>query len=201
MKIAKETFFINKGNFAASAKFQEILSDIREGIRLVDHPFSSQSFLINPVRRGNGVTPIKNNLITHLGQRGWLHEHRMKVVDGMLPGPIDSVVKTEFGYFALEWETGNISSSHRALNKMAVGMIEKNIIGGILILPIKELAQYLTDRVGNYEELQSYFKLYNNVQIDEGVLGVIGVTYDGLDSEAPLIPKGNDGNSKSREEE
>ncbi|SEI46384.1 Restriction endonuclease BamHI [Dyadobacter koreensis] len=196
MKIVKENFFISKGSFSESEKFQEILKDIRDGIALVNNPFSSQNFKINPVRRGNGVKPIKNNLIVHLGQRDWLHEQRIKIVNGMAPGPIDSVIKTEFGHFALEWETGNISSSHRALNKMAVGMIEKNIIGGILILPTKDLSQYLTDRVGNYEELESYFVMYNNLNLTEGILGVISVTYDEIDADVPLIPKGQDGNSK-----
>lgn len=36
------------------------------------------------------------------------------------PGKLDAVLYTDYGPVALEWETGNISSSHRALNKMAL---------------------------------------------------------------------------------
>jgi hypothetical protein len=39
------------------------------------------------------------------------------------PGPIDAVLTEKQGDFAFEWETGNISSSHRALNKIALGLI------------------------------------------------------------------------------
>ena len=41
------------------------------------------------------------------------------------PGKIDAVKNLPDGrYFAFEWETGNISSSHRALNKMAIGLLD-----------------------------------------------------------------------------
>ncbi|MGA1841038.1 MAG: hypothetical protein ACMUIU_10470 [bacterium] len=41
--------------------------------------------------------------------------------------------------FCVEWETGNISSSHRAINKMALGIIRDILIGGILIVPTRNL--------------------------------------------------------------
>src|SRR5690606_30397482 len=118
---------------------------------------------------------------------------RMALAKGMNPGPIDAVKATTAGLFAVEWETGNISSSHRALNKIAVGIIQKEIIGGFLILPVKEFSKYLTDRVGNYEELAPYFPLYENLKL-EGTLGVISVSFDEVDATVPLIAKGLDGN-------
>ena len=33
--------------------------------------------------------------------------------------------------FAVEWETGNIASSHRAMNKMALALKQVRIAGGI----------------------------------------------------------------------
>ncbi|MBC7570464.1 MAG: restriction endonuclease [Spirosoma sp.] len=198
MRIVEEKFFIREGTFSKSATFEDVLQDIRDGISSITYPAGSQGFSVNPVKNGNGVKPIKENLIAHLRQRGWRHESRFKIIDGINAGPIDSVISTEHGEFAIEWETGNISSSHRALNKIAVGIIQKHIIGGILIVPERDFAQYLTDRIGNYREIKPYFVMYDSLQITEGIMGVISVTYDKLDPTVPLIPKGNDGNSKKR---
>ncbi len=71
------------------------------------------------------------------------------------PGPVDVVKQFSDGrYFAIEWETGNISSSHRALNKMTIGLAQGILDYGILILPSREMYQWLTDRVGNFEEIE-----------------------------------------------
>jgi len=195
MKIIHQNLLIDKGIFATSSTFSEILVEVKESIKEVTLN-SDNKFIINPVRRGNGVVPIKNDFISKLEADGWKSEVRMSLAAGMNPGPIDIIKNTEFGIFAVEWETGNISSSHRALNKIAVGIIQKQIIGGILILPIKDFAKYLTDRIGNYEELAPYFPMYQNLSIEEGIIGIIGIEHDGEDSTVPLIQKGRDGNAK-----
>lgn len=195
MKIVSERFFILKGQFASSHEFSKIQVEIKEGIEAVVLN-SADKFIINPIRKGNGVLPIKDKLVEHLTSCGWEAEQRMSLAQGMNPGPIDVIKETPHGLFAVEWETGNISSSHRALNKIAVGIIQGQIVGGILILPIKNLARYLTDRIGNYEEIEPYFPLYQNLSIGEGVIGVIGIEHDGEDTSVPVIPKGKDGNSK-----
>jgi hypothetical protein len=120
----------------------------------------------------------------------------MSLAKGMNPGPIDAVKNTKLGIFAVEWETGNIPSSHRALNKMAVGIKQGQIIGGVLVLPVKNCAQYLTDRVGNYEEIEPYFTMYQSLNFEEGFMAVIGIEHDQESSSAILIPKGQDGNAK-----
>jgi hypothetical protein len=96
-------------------------------------------------------------------------------------------------FFAVEWETGNISSSHRALNKMAVGLIEKVIEGGILILPSRDMYYFLTDRVGNFSELEPYFPVWKNLNISEGVLAIIEIEHDAISMEVSPIKKGTDG--------
>ncbi|WP_350011958.1 PDDEXK family nuclease, partial [Phocaeicola dorei] len=108
---------------------------------------------------------------------------------------IDVIKKISQGVFAVEWETGNISSSHRALNKIAVGIIQNSLIGGILILPKRSLAQFLTDRIGNYEEISPYFTLYQHLDIQNGFIGIIAVNYDEINTEVSIIPKGKDGNA------
>jgi len=194
MKINNENIFINQGDFSESDDFEIILEELRNAITAVTW-HDDAKFVVNPTRKGNGVVPIKINFVNSLISNGWIAEKRMSFADGMNPGPVDVVKETIYGDFAVEWETGNISSSHRALNKIAVGILQGEIIGGILILPIKNLAQYLTDRIGNYEEIEPYFPLYQNIQVKEGMIGVISVDYDSVSEGSPLIPKGKDGNA------
>jgi Restriction endonuclease BamHI len=198
MKIETENFLIKNGPFSDSIEFGTIMKEINAAIQCVTW-HSPTKFIVNPVKRGNGVFPIKDNFIKYLKDLTWLPENKMTLAIGMNPGAIDAVKPTKFGLFAVEWETGNISSSHRALNKIAVGILQRQIIGGVLILPTKAFSRYLTDRVGNYEELAPYFPMYQNLHIVEGVICVISIEHDDIDLTAPLIRKGKDGNAKKKE--
>lgn len=194
MKVVAINILNSFGEFATSPEFLQIQNDLINAINEVAWA-DDKIFKINPVPKGNGVTPIRNLFINKLVPKNWQKEIRMALAKGMNPGPIDAIKATSAGLFAVEWETGNISSSHRALNKIAVGIIQKEIIGGFLILPVREFSKYLTDRVGNYEELAPYFPLYENLKL-EGTLGIISVSFDELDTTVPLIVKGLDGNAK-----
>ncbi|MGJ1317753.1 hypothetical protein ACR776_04230 [Sphingobacterium spiritivorum] len=194
MKVIAINILNSYGEFAISPEFLQIQNDLTESIEEVVWG-DEDLFKINPIRKGNGVTPIRNLFIEKLVPKGWAKEIRMSLARGINPGPIDAVKQTNFGLFAVEWETGNISSSHRALNKIAVGIIQKEIIGGFLILPVRDFSKYLTDRIGNYEELAPYFPLYENLNL-EGTLGVISVSYDEVDDNSPIITKGFDGNAR-----
>ncbi|MCI2257229.1 hypothetical protein L2D08_23235 [Domibacillus sp. PGB-M46] len=112
------------------------------------------------------------------------------------PGGLDVCRTADNKLFAVEWETGNISSSHRALNKMAVMLLNGYITAGILIVPTKRMYPYLTDRIGNYEELKPYFTLWQSLKIDKGFLEIIPIEHDGLHDDAPILKKGKDGNAK-----
>ena len=194
MKIDKEFTLFAKGNFTQSLDFKIIKEEIHSAIQHVVWG-SENLFLINPIRKGNGDVPIKKNFVSFLQSKGWLAEQQMTCVNGINPGPIDVIKKISQGVFAVEWETGNISSSHRALNKIAVGIIQNSLIGGILILPKRSLAQFLTDRIGNYEEISPYFTLYQHLDIQNGFIGIIAVNYDEINTEVSIIPKGKDGNA------
>ena len=99
--------------------------------------------------------------------------------------------------FAVEWETGNISSSHRALNKIALGILEDKLIGGALIVPSRNLYCYLTDRVGSFSEISTYFPMWGKLDYHcECVISVFEVEYDKTDASLPLIKKGKDGMSQ-----
>jgi hypothetical protein len=93
----------------------------------------------------------------------------------------------------VEWETGNISSSHRALNKMCLGILKGVLIGGVLILPTRKMYGYLTDRVGNFSEIEPYFPFWRHLQFPEGILAVIAIEHDAVSLDVPRIPKGTDG--------
>ena len=194
MKILKTEFLIKKGEFSRSKEFENILTEIYEAICSITWPEDSGKFTLHPVKKANGVVPIKKNFVKSLENNGWESEYRMKITSRLRPGPIDSVKFLPGNrYFAVEWETGNISSSHRAINKMAIGLLEKVIEGGVLILPSRKMYQYLTDRIGNFAKIEPYFNVWKNLKISNGLLAVIEIEHDDLSKNVPLIRKGTDG--------
>ena len=194
MKLIQNKILIKAGDIELTKDFASIQQDIDDGLRGMEWPAGSQSFGLNPTKHGNGVKPIKSAFMKHLGGQGWLLEHRMELGSRLKPGPVDAVKPVGSDrFFAVEWETGNISSSHRAVNKMAIGLIDGLLVGGILILPSRNMYQYLTDRIGNFEELEPYFPVWENIQIDEGYLAVLGIEPDYFSDTVPLFPKGTDG--------
>ena len=58
-----------------------------------------------------------------------------------------------------------------------------------LVLPVYDLAQYLTDRCANYEEIETYFPLY-----EEEAFIALGFEADDYSPDYPIFEKGNDGN-------
>lgn len=178
----------------AGKEYRTIMDEIADAIARIVWPPGSKEFTILPIRKENGVKPIKERFVLRLEEFGWEAERRIDLgVTEKRPGPIDVVKRLADGrYFAVEWETGNISSSHRALNKMVIGLQRGVLMGGVLVLPIRRLYRYLTDRVGNYEELEPYFNVWRTVPVS-GVLAVIAVDYDATSDDVPKIEKGTDG--------
>jgi hypothetical protein len=66
-------------------------------------------------------------------------------------------------------------------------------LGSALVLPSRSLYTYLTDRIGNYEELEPYFDVWRAVNINEGFLEIFVVEHDAIDNNVPRITKGTDG--------
>jgi hypothetical protein len=164
----------------------------------VSWPPGSDKFTIYPESgkkrgKGNGVKPIKDGLMVVLARSGWKLEQPLDLATLKRPGKLDAVLYSAHGPVAAEWETGNISSSHRALNKMALGLLKGSLAAGVLIVPSRRLYQYLTDRVGNIDELDPYLDLWRSIPFTEGVLEVVVVEQDGESLEVPMISKGTDG--------
>lgn len=198
MKINPITVLIDNGGFSKSSEFKKILDNIYRSIDLIEWPLGTGKFLLYPEsgkkrNEGNGVVPIKTAFTKNLSRLGWILEAKIDIATVKRPGPIDAIYKLNKKIFAVEWETGNISSSHRALNKMALGIQKELLIGGILIMPTLEMSKYLTDRIGKYSEIEPYFPLWSSIPCKEGYLGVLAVEHDGISYDIPRIPKGTDG--------
>jgi len=198
MKIVHTELIINSGTFYQSEIWGNIKTDIHKAIKSIEWPIKSGSFTLydEPGKKrgkGSGVKPIKLACMHKLKSMGWHLETPVDIATVKRPGPMDATFQVEDRFFCVEWETGNISSSHRAINKMALGIIKKTLIGGVLILPTRKMYNYLTDRVGNYPEIEPYFPLWKALRVDEGLLAVMAIEHDAVSKDVPRIPKGTDG--------
>ena len=193
MKILRTTYLIKAGPFGCSPEWQNRHAQICKAIAAVEWPVGSGSFTLHAKKQGNGVVPIKQSCMADLKKLGWSLETRFSPSSEKRPGPIDATCREKGKLLCLEWETGNISSSHRALNKMALGLITGEFIGGVLIIPSRAMYFYLTDRIGSYAEIEPYFSMWQSLNVSEGVLAVIEIEHDALSIDVPHITKGTDG--------
>jgi hypothetical protein len=176
----------------------------------------------------NGVRPLRDQFRTWMAKKKWRHEKPLSLVPffGELRGrnavvfpkypqtnqveeiqlnesvgDFDFWFMTKSGFrTVVEWETGNISSSHRSLNKMCLALMGGLVDTAVLIVPSRMLYPHLTDRIGNIRELQPYFYFWNRfgTMVNEGLLVVIEVEHDELFKSTDLrefVSLGTDGNS------
>ncbi|CAM4447889.1 PDDEXK family nuclease [Paenibacillus tarimensis] len=189
--------FIEKGKFTLSDEYKKILADIGKAINSIEHPAGSGGFYLFPKIDGNGVVPIKDAFIKTLDSLGWQNEN--------VCSPLIKKRRFDSSYslgndkfFAIEWETGNISSSHRALNRLILGILDGVLEGGILVLPSRNMYQYLTQRTGNFKELEPYFPVWDKLaeSMESGILLIIEIEHDGVSEHIPPLPKGKDGRAR-----
>ena len=162
MKIVRIETLIEAGAFPRSRDCRRIRSQVLEAIRMVEWPPNSGAFTLydecgKKRGSGSGVTPIKTACMLHLQAQRWVLEPPLDVGTVTRPGRMDAALQVGGRHFCVEWETGNISSSHRALNKIALGIIKGVLVGGLLIVPTREMYRYLTDRIGNFMKLEPCF--------------------------------------------
>ena len=79
------------------------------------------------------------------------------------------------------------------MNKMCLGLMKSVIVGGILIVPSREMYKYLTDRVGNISELEPYLDLWKSIPCENGVLEIVVIEHDSESYDVPRLKKGTDG--------
>lgn len=189
-KVARNLIDIN--DMAAQA-FEEVRSSILDNVTL-----GSDHFILCCIHKNcNGVVPVKERCYQILEEKfGWYREKPLAYfhTDVQKGGPIDvykefhkkhNILRT-----GLEFETGNISSAHRSMNKLCVGIKKGELDLAMLMMPIKKMSFYLTDRVSNYEELEPYFLL-----LEDFPFVVFGFDAEEYSEDAPLLPKGKDGMS------
>lgn len=201
MKISKEfrtdaaRRLLQQDRLALQA-YQEVIKSIEKPV----WPPGGTTFTIREGKNENGVVPIKEGCYIQLEDVfDWYREKELTVLkqEKQKGGPID--VYKEFTTngnvlrVGLEFETGNISSAHRSMNKIALGLSRSELDLGMILLPIKALAYHLTDRISNFEELEPYFELMSGRPFI-----CIGFDADKVSSseDIPYIPKGKDGMSK-----
>jgi len=203
------------GGYSASREFQRIRDDLVDAISRTVWPPGSPSFTVYPesgkkTGKGNGVKPIKVGFTSALVEHGWTLEKRAPrqiatepnaVLKGSQPGAFDCHLSFPADVpqpFVVEWETGNISSSHRAINRIGLGMLRSYVSGGILIVPSSRLAPFLTDRIGNEGELQPYRELWKDWSfVKYGYFAIVSVEHDHESFDVPRIPKGTDGRAQA----
>lgn len=177
--------------------------NVEDAISATDWPHGSGTFRIYPKSgkkrgMGNGVDPIKVPCIQKLKEFGWEVESLPPITAGTLKtGDLDALLRSPIGYIAFEWETGNISSCHRAINKLLQTLMVGGITGGFLVVPSDKLKTFLTDRIGNIGELRPYFPLWEKTAIERGALEIIVVEHDDTSLDVPKIPKRTDGRALS----
>lgn len=197
------------GGYSQTPAYLRAGGDVQAAIAAVTWPVGAADFTIYPESgkksgKGNGVRPIKEGFTRELVMRGWTLEHRAPKsptakasVKGALPGAFDCHLDFDDGVtapFVVEWETGNISSSHRAINRMALGILRGYVGGGLLVVPTARLSRFLTDRVGNERELAPYHDLWRNWRFQgDAYFGIVAVEHDAESWDVPQIPKGTDG--------
>lgn len=199
MRLIRFEILSERGEFAKSDEWRQIQNEIREAIAAVVWPRGAPTFAIYPESgksrgKGNGVKPIKLAFVEMLRRNyGWKPEVKLAIGNRRTPGKVDVVKILGDRFAAVEWETGNVSSSHRALNKMVLGLQRGQLLAGVLVVPTRALSTYLTDRVGNFEELEPYFDLWRSVTFSNGSLAVVAVEHDRTSRRVKRIAKGTDG--------
>lgn len=178
---------------------QKVEATLKSAVKAVKWPPGNNEFVIRPLADGNGVAPLKNGFMDTLLAEGWRPQQRYPRSDDgspneVYPGAFDAWLDLpKSKAVVLEWETGNVSSSHRSINRMARAIMEGHAIAGYLVVPSRTLYNYLTQRIGNFLELSPYFPLWEKLPLGKGFLGVVEVEFDRTDPDVQLIPKGKDG--------
>jgi hypothetical protein len=229
MKWLRTLVLFDKGNLIASNDWAMLHESYIRAIASIDHPNGSGVLRLrkkvkleqNQWQR-NGVGYLRRRFLDHMIEvENWrpegivslardrdqptivlypsLEEYREPITSDF--GGFDFVTTTEGGkHISIEWETGNISSSHRSLNKLAIALANGIIEVGVLIVPSRDLYEHLTDRIGNIGELSGYLSLWEGLKstVERGLLAITVVEHDELtdDQSLPYLPVGNDGRAK-----
>lgn len=233
MKLLRTIIVFDKGDLRQTSSWQRSHESYAKAIRELDFPLGSGSLTIREIstdpttgkKKRNGVSYLKNRFVECMKRDEWLTEAPVHLKSGhdspllvSYPQQAEHIepITSNFGGFdftseakdgtrvALEWETGNISSSHRSLNKLTLALANEDIQIGVLIVPSREMYFHLTDRVGNINELSPYLSFWNRMShiVPHGLLAITVVEHDALttDPSHPYLKVGMDGRAREAQE-
>ncbi|MCM2491108.1 hypothetical protein [Burkholderia glumae] len=226
MKFLRTLILFNQGDVVLSPDWQALHESYVRSIQSIEHPAGTGHLTIRRKMRKpdgkwsrNGVGYLRNAFLQHMRDvEGWEPEGYVNLARDRQQPPIKlypsmedyrEPITSDFGGFdlttigdngtriAIEWETGNISSSHRSMNKLAIALGAGIVDVGVLIVPSRDLYEHLTDRIGNIGELSGYLSMWEGLKstVARGLLALTVVEHDEL-TDAPDIPYlavGNDG--------
>ena len=234
MKWLRTLVIFDQGNVVHDNDWDKIHQSYVSSIQKIDSEGSGRLILRRKKKRPdgqwdrNGVGYLRRRFLEHMKIEGWKAEANFDLGKGRISPDLltypdlesySEEITSKFGGFdfvtsisegmhvAIEWETGNISSSHRSMNKLAIALAGGKIQAGVLIIPSRELYEHLTDRIGNIGELSGYLSMWKDlgVNVKRGLLAISVVEHDDLtdDPSFPYLEKGHDGrasegNSKRR---
>lgn len=227
MKWLRTLILFDKGELASGTDWADIHASYVRAIQQIDNPRGSgqlvlrkKSFYIESEKKKwkrNGVGYLRNRFLEHIvSNEGWQSEagldlEHLQPTLKLYPSlePYSEPITSDFGDFdfvttsqsgikvAIEWETGNISSSHRSLNKLSIMLAAGKIQAGILIVPSRGLYEQLTDRIGNIGELSPYLGMWHTMgdTVKRGLLAITVVEHDRLTDETSVayLKTGDDG--------
>lgn len=226
MKWLRTLVLFDNGNVISSDDWKSVHESYVRSIQSIDFPRGSGSLTLRRKARKangqwdrNGVKYLRSRFLDHMqGAENWTPEGNVDLGRDREQPPIRlypslqayrEPITSDFGGFdfvttaqdeskvAIEWETGNISSSHRSMNKLAIALGNGIVQVGVLIVPSRDLYEHLTDRIGNIGELSGYLSMWESLKasVERGLLAISVVEHDHLttDAEFPYLPLGNDG--------
>ncbi len=229
MKYLRTLILFDQGDVISSDDWTHVHESYVRSINSIDYPHGSGTLklrrkakLPNGQWARNGVGFLRSRFLNHMQTtEGWhaeggvdLSRDRVQPPIKLYPSmaPYREPITSDFGGFdfvttapggnkiAIEWETGNISSSHRSMNKLAIALGNSIVQIGILIVPSRDLYEHLTDRIGNIGELSGYLSMWESLKfsVTRGLLAITVVEHDALtdDTTFPYLQLGDDGRAR-----
>jgi hypothetical protein len=219
----------DQGNVVASPDWKKLHESYVRAIASIEHPRGSGSLTLrrkvklpNNQWKRNGVGYLRKEFLAFMrDHEGWEAESDVALPKDREPPTLMlypsmekycEPIASNFGGFdfmataangtriAIEWETGNISSSHRSMNKLAIALSSGLMEVGILIVPSRALYEHLTDRIGNIGELSGYLAMWEGLksEVKRGLLAITVVEHDHLtdSEEIKYLAVGDDGRAR-----
>lgn len=229
MKWLRTLVLFDTGNIIHSPEWKFLHESYVRSIDSIKHPEGASTLRLRRKTRinngqwvRNGVGYLRNHFLSHMqnvenwkieGEVDFCRERQhANIIHYPSIKPYREPITSNFGGFdfvtssengtraAIEWETGNISSSHRSVNKLAIALGNGIIQIGVLIVPSRDLYEHLTDRIGNIGELSGYLSMWESLKtsVEHGLLAITVVEHDELtdDVDFPYLPMGNDGRAR-----